>query len=100
MNKGVDFWQKRAAPYFPNATRLSRVHGEGPFALLSCKDGESRHVRLYVDENDRNRALWKWDRNGTCGVAGCTDDHRMIDLGKVDEISKTTTEEPTVNAAG
>ena len=81
----VNYWEKRAAPAFPNATRLRRVHGFGPYALLSCKDRESRYVTLFLDQDDRNRQLWKWDRNKTCGVAGCTDDHRMIDIGNADE---------------
>jgi hypothetical protein len=93
----VTYWQKRATPFFPNATRLNRVHGEGPFALLSCKDGESRHARLFLDATDRNRQLWKWDRNKTCGVAGCSDDHRPVDIiGKEDEISESNkAEEPS-----
>jgi len=85
VNRSVTYWQKRAAPYFPNAARLRRVHGQGPFALLSCKNGESRHVTLFLDQTDRNRALWKWDRNGTCGAEGCTEDHRMIDIGNENE---------------
>jgi hypothetical protein len=88
----VNHWEKLAAPAFPNATRLKRVHGIGPFALLSCKDGESRWVTLHLDENDRNRQLWKWDRNRTCGVEGCTEDHRPIDLGNSNAIQTT---EPT-----
>ena len=77
----------------PNAYAAGRVSGVGPFALLSCKDGGSRWVTLFMDEYDRNRAMWKWDRTGTCGVAGCTEDHRMIDIGKADETA--TGEIPT-----
>ena len=50
-------------------------------------------MTLFMDEYDRNRAMWKWDRTGTCGVAGCTEDHRMIDIGKADETA--TGEIPT-----
>lgn len=84
----------------PKAFAAGRVSGVGPFALLSCLDGASRHVRLYVDETDRNRQLWKWDRNGTCGVEGCTDDHRMLDIGSSNETTTLTTDEPTVHVAG
>lgn len=94
----MTYWQKRAAPYVPNATRFNRVSGEGPFALLSCKSGESRFVSLFLDENDRNRKLWRWDTNG-CGCRNCQDDHRMIDIGNSNETQKTI-DEATVHAAG
>jgi hypothetical protein len=66
----------------PNAYAAGRVSGVGPYALLSCraKDGV-RFVQLFLDENDRNRAIWKWDRRGTCGTSDCDGDHRMIDIG-------------------
>jgi hypothetical protein len=97
----MNYWEKLAAPAFPNATRLGRVRGIGPYALLSCKNGESRHITLFLDPSDRNRKLWKWDRNKTCGVAGCNEDHRMIDIGNGNELptdQKTEQVPPTVRA--
>ena len=98
MKRFVTFWEQRASEKMPKAYAARRVTGVGPFALLSCLDGVSRHVRLYLDETDRNRQLWKWDRNRTCGVAGCTEDHRMLDIGSSNETTTTTTEESAVYA--
>jgi hypothetical protein len=88
----VTYWEKLAAPAFPNATCLGRVHGIGPFALLSCLDGASRWVTLFMERGARNRAIAKWDRNKTCGMANCNDDHRMIDLGLSNETADTNSE--------
>lgn len=78
--KPQNYWLERAAAQLPNCVRMGRVVGQGPFVLLSCKDGESRHAYLFLEPAERNRHLWRWDRNHCCGVKGCTDDHRMIEL--------------------
>jgi hypothetical protein len=49
-----------------------------------------------MDETDRNRQLWKWDRNRNCGVEGCTEDHRSIDIGEADETELKTEETGSV----
>jgi hypothetical protein len=85
------YWIQKWSARCPNAARLGRIAGEGPFALLSCKDGESRHVRLFLDESDRNRALWKMDAVG-CGMgADCTDDHVLLTMEESNETKETTT---------
>ena len=96
----MTFWEKRASERMPNAFAAGRVSGVGPYALLSCRDDGSRWVTLFEDMAVRNRAMWKWDRNGTCGVEGCNEDHRMIDIGNSDETAnfKTDTERDGLTA--
>jgi len=81
----IPFWIARAARQCPNAFRLGRITGEGSFAVLSCKDGESRHVRLFLDQNDANRAMWKMDETGRCGAVECSGDHRYLLIEDDDE---------------
>jgi hypothetical protein len=90
------FWIALAARQCPNAARLGRIAGEGPFAVLSCKDGESRHVRLFLDQSDSNRAMWKMDRDG-CGMGSdCQDDHRLLFIEeKENDTTNTNTTEAT-----
>ena len=71
----------------PKAAARGRIHGQGPFALLSCNDGASRHVRLFESATDRARVLKKWNGadypgapDGRCLVNHCIGDHVLIDL--------------------
>jgi hypothetical protein len=66
----------------PKAAARGRIHGQGSFALLSCNDGASRHVRLFESASDRARTLSKWESgpNARCGVYPCNSDHVLIDL--------------------
>lgn len=57
MTNKIPYWIERAARQCPNAFRLGRLTGEGSFAVLSCKDGESRYVRLFMDRSDANRCM-------------------------------------------
>ena len=96
----MTYWEQKAAARCPNAARLNRIRGEGRFALLSCKQGPSRFVYLFLDESDRNRMLWKWDAQGCCG-SDCDGDHVLLTIAEdEDETTKTKTEEPAVHAAG
>ena len=97
MSNKIPFWIARAARQCPNAARLGRIAGEGSFAVLSCKDGESRHVRLFIDQTDANRAMWKMDRDG-CGMGSdCTQDHRflLIEDEKANDTKNTNKTETT-----
>ncbi len=62
------YWIQRWSAKCPNAARLGRIAGEGNYALLSCRDGESRHVRLFMSAGDRNRAVKAWEKLGHCGL--------------------------------
>ena len=66
----------------PKAAARGKIRGHGPFALLSCNDGASRHVRLFESANDRARTLSKWESgpNARCGVYPCTGDHVLLTL--------------------
>ena len=81
MSVKIPYWIARAARQCPNAFRLGRIAGEGDYALLSCCDGESRHVRLYLSAGDRNRAAYYWDKTGHCGLGEkCRFDHVLLKI--------------------
>ena len=95
MSNKIPYWISLAARQCPNAARLGRIAGEGPFAVLSCKDGDSRHVRLFLDQSDANRAMWKYDRDG-CGMGrDCQQDHRFLMIEVTDDTKNTNTTEAT-----
>lgn len=97
MDEEHKYWLRVAAVRCPRAVAAGRVSGVGPFALLSCPaDDGVRHVQLFKDAMDRNRALWKWDRNDQCGELNCNGDHRILDLKE--EVEHATVKN-LVNAA-
>jgi hypothetical protein len=102
MSVKTPYWIARAARVCLNAARLGRIASEGRYALLSCRDGESRHVRLFLTAGDRNRAAAAWERTGQCGLgAKCVFDHRFEKIDeKENETTEITTEKTTVHAAG
>jgi hypothetical protein len=92
MSSKIPFWIARAARQCSNAARLGRIAGEGDYALMSCRDGESRHVRLYMSAGERNRAIAAWDRIGHCGLGDkCRFDHPTIRIEN--GTTPTTTEQ-------
>jgi hypothetical protein len=75
------YWIQKWSERCPNAFRLGRIAGEGNYALLSCPDGESRHVRCFMSAGDRNRAASTWEKMGHCGLGdACVFDHVLLKI--------------------
>ena len=48
---------------------------------MSCRDGESRHVRLFLSPGERNRAVYAWEKLGHCGLGDkCRFAHVMLKI--------------------
>jgi hypothetical protein len=100
MSAKTPYWIARTARVCPNAARLGRIACEGSYALLSCRDGESRHVRLFMSAGDRNRAVAAWDRIGHCGLGEkCRFDHPTMKIDETENETPEITTEKTANHA-
>jgi hypothetical protein len=66
----------------PKAFASDRIYGSGPYALLSCLDGVSRHVFLFPTTRKRYAVLnhWEGGKRGRCCAQRCTDDHVLLDF--------------------
>jgi len=66
---------------------------------MSCRDGESRHVRLFMSPGQRNRAAYYWDMTGHCELDDkCRFDHVLIKIEDETPNTKTTESVATVPA--
>jgi hypothetical protein len=96
------YWIQKWSARCPNAARLGRIAGEGNYALLCCREAESRHVRLFLTAGDRNRAACAWEKIGHCGLGdACRFDHVLLKIDeKENETTKAKNTEPALHAAG